>query len=52
MLPYNEMTTVKFIGKVSTMGDKLIIVIPKEFHKDINPLKGKQVKVVVEEAIS
>lgn len=52
MLPYNDMTTVKFIGKVSTMGDKLIIVIPKEFHKDINPLRGKQVKVVVEEAIS
>ena len=51
ILPYN-MTTVKFIGKVSTMGDKLIIVIPKEFHREINPLKGKQVKVVVEEAIS
>ena len=44
MPPYN-MTIVKFIGKVSTMGDKLIIVIPKEFHKEINPLKGKQVKV-------
>ena len=51
MPPYN-MTIVKFIGKVSTMGDKLIIVIPKEFHKEISPLKGKQVKVVVEEAIS
>jgi antitoxin component of MazEF toxin-antitoxin module len=51
MLP-DTMTTVKFVGKVSTMGDKLIIVIPKDFHKQINPLKGQQVKVVVEEAIS
>lgn len=51
MLP-DTMTTVKFIGKVSTMGDKLIIVIPKDFHKQIGPLKGQQVKVVVEEAIS
>ncbi len=51
MPPYN-MTTVRFIGKVSTMGDKLIIVIPKDNHKEIGPLKGKHVKVVVEEAIS
>ncbi|MGC1928583.1 MAG: hypothetical protein WA667_06380 [Candidatus Nitrosopolaris sp.] len=31
---YNAMPQLKFIGRVSTMGDKLVIVIPKEFHKE------------------
>jgi len=42
----------KFVGRVSTMGDKLVIVIPKEFHKETQPLRRKQVLVVVEEAIT
>ncbi len=33
------------------MGDKLVIVIPKEFHKETQYLRRKQVLVVVEDAI-
>jgi hypothetical protein len=51
MQGYNIMPQLKFIGRISTMGDKLVIVIPKEFHKETQPLRRKQVLVVVEEAI-
>jgi antitoxin component of MazEF toxin-antitoxin module len=33
------------------MGDKLIIVIPTDYHKEIKSLKGKQVKVRVDDKI-
>jgi antitoxin component of MazEF toxin-antitoxin module len=46
-----KLTEVKFIASISKMGDKLIIVIPKGFHKEIKPLKDKQIKVIVNEAI-
>jgi hypothetical protein len=49
MLPH--MTSMKFVGKVSVMGDKVLIVIPKEFHKQVEPFKGKYVKVTVEEVL-
>ena len=32
-------------------GDKLVIVIPKEFHKETQSLRKKQVLVVEEDAI-
>jgi hypothetical protein len=47
----NIMPQLKFIGRISTMGDKLVIVIPKEFHKETQSLRTKQVLVVVEDAI-
>jgi hypothetical protein len=32
--------------------DKVIIYVPKDFHKDIlKNFRGKQVKVIVEEAV-
>lgn len=47
-MPKDTMTSAKFVGKISSMGDKLIIVIPKDFHKDVEKMKGKQVRVVVD----
>ena len=45
------MTQLKFVGRISTQGANLIIWIPKEFHKDAKPLKGKQVKILVDDNI-
>ncbi len=45
-----EMLEVKFIAKVVTMGvDRLVIAIPKEKYKEAKPLKGKHVKVFLQE---
>jgi antitoxin component of MazEF toxin-antitoxin module len=33
------------------MGDKLIIVIPTNYHKEIKSLKGKQVRIRVDDKI-
>jgi hypothetical protein len=44
---------IKFIGRITTMGNKKVIVyIPQEFHDQvIKGFKGKQVKVTIEDAI-
>jgi hypothetical protein len=51
-VPSNLMPTlkrVKFRAKVSEMGDKVIIIIPKSYHKDIQSFKNKFVDVEVAE---
>ena len=47
------MPQVKFIARVTSMGkDKVIIYVPKDFHKDmLKNFRGKQVKVIVEDAV-
>jgi GH25 family lysozyme M1 (1,4-beta-N-acetylmuramidase) len=47
------MPQIKFIARVTSMGkDKVIIYVPKDFHKDtLKNFKGKQVKVILEEAV-
>jgi antitoxin component of MazEF toxin-antitoxin module len=42
---------VKFIARISKMGEKLIIVVPMDHHKEIKSLKGKQVIVKVDDEI-
>jgi hypothetical protein len=44
---------VKFIGKITTMGEKKVIIyVPYEFHsKVVKNFKGKHVKVTIEDAI-
>jgi hypothetical protein len=37
----------KFRARVSPMGDKYIIVIPRKYHKDAKPFKGHDVDVEV-----
>jgi len=39
----------KFVGKISPMGDKLIIIVPKEFHGDVKKHLAKQVIVKIDE---
>ena len=45
------MAQLKFVGRISSQGKNLIIWIPKEFHKDAKPIKGKQVKIIIDDNI-
>jgi hypothetical protein len=45
------MSQLKFVGRISTQGSNLIVWIPKEFHKDAKPLRGKQVRIVIDDNI-
>jgi len=43
------MSQFKFVGRISSQGKNLIIWIPKEFHKDVKTLKGKQIKIIIDD---
>jgi hypothetical protein len=46
------MPEVKFISRVGTLGeDRMIINIPKEYHKQVKAMKGKQIVVTIIEAL-
>jgi antitoxin component of MazEF toxin-antitoxin module len=45
------MARVKFVATISKMGDKRIIVIPKDYHKDLEKLTPRQVKVTIDDEI-
>ena len=45
------MAQLKFVGRISSQGKNLIVWIPKEFHKEAKSLKGKQVRVVIDDNI-
>ncbi|MGA8482912.1 MAG: hypothetical protein WB706_00815 [Nitrososphaeraceae archaeon] len=46
-----SMTRVKFVSTISKMGDKRIIIIPKDYHSDLDKLNPKQVKVTIDDEI-
>ena len=43
----------KFIARISTMGDKKVVIyVPQEYHKEIlTNFKGKALKITIEDAI-
>jgi len=44
------MTSIKFVGKISKMGDKRrIIEIPLDLHNEIKYLERKQIKITLED---
>ena len=45
------MGQLKFVGRISSQGNNLIVWIPKEFHKDAKPLRGKQVRIMIDDNI-
>jgi hypothetical protein len=49
----SALTQLKFVGKISDMGDRKVIYIPKAFHKQAMKLQGedKQVKIIVDDDI-
>lgn len=41
----------KFYGKPTKMGNKTIIIIPKDFHKDLESVMGKMLRLSWEEVL-
>lgn len=44
-------TRIKFVSTISKMGDKRIIVIPKDYHKDLEEFTPRQIKVTVDDEL-
>jgi hypothetical protein len=46
------MTTLKFFGKVSTMGSKKVVIyVPQSYHKDVlKNYRGKTIRIILEDA--
>jgi hypothetical protein len=42
-----KMTELKYIAKISTQGENLIVWIPKEYHDQARKMKGKQVLITI-----
>ena len=45
------MTRVKFVSTISKMGEKRIIIIPKNYHDELDKLNPKQVKITIDDEI-
>jgi hypothetical protein len=45
----SAVTRGRFVGRITKMGDKYIIIIPKEGHEQAEKLKGKQVRVLYDD---
>jgi hypothetical protein len=46
-----NMTELKFVGKVSSMGNRKIVYIPAEFHKTAAKLEGKQIRIRMDDEL-
>jgi len=44
-------TRVKYVSTISKMGDKRIIIIPKNYHDELDKLNPKQVKITIDDEI-
>ncbi|HXG13595.1 MAG TPA: hypothetical protein VNK25_00495 [Candidatus Nitrosotenuis sp.] len=40
---------IKFVGCIAKQADRRTISIPKELHKEVEKLLGKQLKITIEE---
>lgn len=47
----NILAKVKFVTKITKMGDKRIIIVPKDFHIAVKKFGRKQVRVVIDDEI-
>lgn len=46
-----DMASLKFVSTISEMGGRLIINIPASFKEKAEKLKGKQIRVVIDDEI-
>ncbi len=46
-----SVTRLKFVSTVSKMGEKRIIIIPKNYHDELDKLNPKQVKLTIDDEI-
>jgi hypothetical protein len=42
---------IRYVAKISSQGENLIIWIPKEHHDSAKKMKGKQVKITIDDEI-
>ena len=40
-----------FVSVVSRQGKMRVIVVPKRFHKNVDDLDGKQIRIIVEDIL-
>ena len=45
------MNQLKFVRRINNQGNNLTVWILKEFHKDAKPLRGKQVRIMIDDNI-
>lgn len=50
-LEYTSELQLKFVGRISDMGDRKIIYIPKEYHERAEKLQGRQIKILVDDEL-
>ena len=41
----------KFLAKVSKMGEKIVIVVPMDYHDKVKPFLGKRVRLEIEDEV-
>jgi len=46
----NVLTKVKFAAKISRMGDRKIIIIPKDYYEDVEDFR-KQVMITIDDEL-
>ena len=46
-----SMTRVKFVSTMSKIGDKWIIISPKDYQSELDKLNPKQVKITIDDEI-
>lgn len=53
ILVNTNLAQLKFIGKITTMGQKKVIIyVPMQYHRDVlKSFKGKPVKITLEDAL-
>jgi antitoxin component of MazEF toxin-antitoxin module len=42
---------IKYVAKISSQGENFIVWIPKEYHDQVKKMKGKQVKITIDDEI-
>jgi hypothetical protein len=42
---------IKYVAKISSQGDNFVVWIPKEYHDQVKKMKGKQVKITIDDEI-
>lgn len=41
----------KFLAKVSKMGEKIVIVVPRDYHEKVKPFLGKRVRLEMDDEV-
>ena len=45
------LTKVRFVATIAKMGDKKVIIVPKDYYDEVDKLKPKQVRVTIDDEL-